>query len=409
LTALYNTRVTGSPTRFPLQAAESLDTFGFGTRQVALNQPSIDYTPHVALSAFARSVASMPHWFAGGGLGLLLALAAVVSHRRHREVWLLVAVTAVFPIAYLFWWATALAVPGVAKGLGPHYYVAAFSALAVLGGWALHDIARRSRLFAGLGMAAVVAGSLFMAPTVLQNAHLTTKLQRAKARPLTSPSLTNAVVVMRTDPATYTLLNYPFLVGDPRLNGRVLYAIDRGPASAKIAQLFPSRKLYQFVQLAEPGDSILHPSYIVERIRVVTGQTLTLRFDATNTEDRLFAVASVKIDGRTVASQTLDRDSHSGATEHFSVELSVPGASVPRPQPGLLVARVANDGQIQIGIDFGADDRPDRGDVFERRYFVARTGGRLAVQTPGLQYHRFDFGHVVWVRQNVGAHLVEQP
>ena len=271
----------------------------------------------------------MPHWFAGGGLGLLLALAAVVLHRRRREVWLLVAVVAVFPISYLFWWATDLAVSGVAKGLGPHYYIPTFSALAVLGGWALRDIARRSRALAGLGLAAVVAGSLFMAPTVLRNAHLTTQLQRAKASPLTSSSLTNAAVVMRADPASYMLLDYPFLVGDPSLNGRVLYAIDRGPASAMLAQLFPSRKLYQFVQLAQPGDSILEPTYGIEPLQVVSGQTLTLRFDATNTGNGPFVVATVRIAGRTVATQTLDRESHAGATEHFSVELVVLGANLP--------------------------------------------------------------------------------
>ena len=408
LAAAYNAHVTGRVLRFPLQAAEHLDTFGFGNRRMALGERVVDYTPHLALSSLARNLGSMSYFFAGSGVGLLLAVSAVVLHRRRREVWLVGAVVAVFPVGYFFWWATSLGDPGAADGLGPHYYVPSFTGLAVLGGLALRDLASRSRLLAGFGVAAVVAGSLLMASPVLSTGHDTTEFQRAKATPLTAPSLSNALVVMRADPSNYMLLDFPFLVGDPRLNGRVLYAADRGPASAKLATLFPARKLYQFVQRAEPGHSILRPSYLVEPMRVVTGSMVTLRFTATNTGSQPVVVASVKIDGRTVASQTLDHAAHAGKTSPFEVVL-VTNAEDLRARTGRLVANVAADGQVEVDVAFGrVARRGSTTDVFERRYFVTRTGDHLSVQTPGLQYHRFVVGHVVWVRQNVEVHLIER-
>ena len=408
LTALFNAHVTGSPLRFPLQAADRLDTFGFGRRNIAQGQPTIDYTRHVAFSAVSQNARSMPHWLAGAGIGLLLAIVAVVVHRRRLESWLLAGVAALFPLAYLFWWATYLSGPGAAKGLGPHYYIPAFAPLAVLAGWALRDLADRSLALSLVVLAAVLAGSMLMLPTILRNAHDTTELLRAKATPLTAPALRNAVVVMQADPAGYSLLDFPFLVGDPRLHDRVLYAVDRGPASVRLAQLFPTRRLYQFVQRTEPGHPLLKPSYIVEPMRIVSGAPVQLRFEATNSEKLPVVVAQVAINGRTVATQVLDRSSHAGATTAFDVVLGTSATSARAPRPATLFARVSRDAQVSVDVAFGPDADRGRADIFERRYVVARVGDGLAVQTPGLQYHRFDFGHVVWVRQDVEAHLAER-
>ncbi|MDQ1477938.1 MAG: hypothetical protein QOE62_3167, partial [Actinomycetota bacterium] len=318
LTALYNAHVTGNPFRFPLQAASRLDTFGFGARAMAPGQPSLDYTPRAAWSALARNVGAVPFWFGGSGVGIVLAIAAVVMHRRRRETWVLVAVIVLFPVGYFFWWATSLAASGAFTGLGPHYYVPAFVPLAVLAGWALRDLLRRSRALVTVGVLAVGVGSLIMVPTILDNAHGTAALQRAKLAPFTVARLTNAVVVMRTEPSRYSymLLGYPFLVDDPDQSGSVLYATDRGPASAELARRFPSRRLFQLVQRTEPGHALLRPSYVLEPLRIVTGSPVRLRFAATNPitnrDSQPFVVASVTVDGRTVATRTLATDSHAG-------------------------------------------------------------------------------------------------
>jgi hypothetical protein len=408
LTLAYNAYVTGSPARFPLQAAERLDTFGFGLRRMAPDQGRLDYTPHLAYNAMWRSVGSLSYWFAGAGIGLLLVVGAIVVHRRRRETWLLVAMVAVFPAGYFFWWATSLGTVGGASGLGPLYYIPVFAALSVLGGWALRDIANRSHRLAALGVVVVVAGSLVMAPTVVRNAHIATDLNRAKATPLTAASLEDAVVVMRADPSRYMFLDFPFLVGDPRLRGRVLYATDRGAASAALAARFPDRKLYQFVQRTEPGHPLLKPSYIVEPMHVVRGPTVDLGFETTNPAGQPFVVASLYVDGHRVSTQVVDRASHSGAVLPIDVALAADRSDLPAPRPGLLAAAVEHDGQVEVRVAFGPGPGPEHSDIYARRYDVARDGSDLLVQTPGLQYHRYDFGSVVWVRENVNARLRER-
>jgi len=88
--------------------------------------------------------------------------------------------------------------------------------------------------------------------------------------------------------------------------------------------------------------------------------------------------------------------------------LGTSATNSPAPRPATLFARVSRDAQVSVDVAFGPDADRGRADIFERRYVVARVGDGLAVQTPGLQYHRFDFGHVVWVRQDVEAHLAER-
>jgi hypothetical protein len=382
---------------------------------MAAGQPTIDYSPRVALNALARNVGAVPLWFAGGGVGVLLAVAAVVMHRRRRETWVLVATIAVFPVGYFSWWATSLAARGAFTGLGPHYYVPAFVPLAVLAGWALRDLLRRSFALVGVAGAAVVVGSLFMVPTILDNAHATTASQRAKLAPFTAARLTNAIVVMRTEPSRYSymLFDYPFLVDDPDQSGSVLYATDRGAATARLARQFPTRRLFQLVQRAEPGDALLRPSYVVEPLRIVSGTQVTLHFRTanpeTNKESQPFVVATVWVDGRMVATRTLATRSRAGATAAFDVVLGPAPVRLTSARPDTLVAQVARDGEVRVDVAFGPDARRDHADVYERAYFVTSTRGGLEVQTPGLQYHRFAIDRVVWVRQNVGARLAERP
>ena len=306
VTLVYNAHITGGPLHFPLQAAEELDTFGFGPRRMAATEPTLDYTRSVAWRAFRENVGLIPRWSAGGYVGLALALAAVVVHRRRREAWLLVAWVAVFPIAYIFWWATTLAAEA-GGGLGPHYYVPIFAPLSVLAGWFVADVVRRSRWLglAALGAALLVTAVLLL-PDAFDNARFTTDIQEAKHEPFDTTDPDNAVVVLRADPSPYLFVNATFLIGNPDLTGDRIYAVDRGPETVDLQDGFPDRDLYQYVLRAEPGDELLEPTYVLEPLEITRGSTVTLRYDIVNTTGQTHVLAGVQIGDRTVATQTLD-------------------------------------------------------------------------------------------------------
>ncbi len=89
ITVAYNVHITGAPLRFPQQVAEPLDTFGFGPRRFAPDFGTLDYDRAKAVRALQQNSAAIPRWLAGGGIGLVLALATVVLRRRRATTWLL--------------------------------------------------------------------------------------------------------------------------------------------------------------------------------------------------------------------------------------------------------------------------------------------------------------------------------
>ena len=330
--AIYNVVITGSVFRFPLQAAEPRDTFGFGPRTMVAEFPTVDYTAHRAWEALLDNVSSVPHWFAGGGIGFVLVVAAIVVHRRQRETWLLVAAILAFPVAYFFWWATALSAKGAAHGLGPHYYIPAFTFLAVLAGRAIQDLVRRSWVLAAAGAAR--ADRIARGDAVGDR-------QRARddASPATECRAAPGARARRrgrghrADPHQYTLVDFGFLVGDPRLTGRVLYATDRGPASADLARIFPKRRLYQFVQRTEPGHALLDPSYIVEPMQVRTGSEVTL--DLTARSPAGAAVRRRDADGRRPSGRAADAGTQRARGERRAVHRGAGRSRRARPpRPG---------------------------------------------------------------------------
>ena len=272
---------------------------------------------------------------------MLLAITAVWLRRRRGQTWLLVTLVLIFPLAYFFWWATALAAQGARSGLGPHYYVPAFAFLAVLGGYALERLWARSRALTAVAFAAIAIGTVISMWSPVSSAHDVTDLARAKRAAVEGGDLENAVVVMRADPPAYTLLNWAFLVGNPELRDDVLYAIDRGPNTADLARLFPSRSLHQLVLRTEPGHPLLRPSFLLEPLTVKAGPTVSLPFEIENTTPQPVVTAYVSVDGETAASTTLDQASYTGARYDLTVTLVAPDVPPPPEAPGVLVARVS--------------------------------------------------------------------
>jgi hypothetical protein len=158
----------------------------------------------------------------------------------------------------------------------------------------------------------------------------------------------------------------------------------------------------------EPGDPLLRPTFLLEPLIVKAGPTVSLPFEIENTTPQPVVTAYVSVDGETAASTTLDLASQKGARYDLTVTLVAPDVPLPPEAPGTLVARVNDSGTVAVGAAFGPDESLADADVYERRYYVAVQPGRLGVQTPGLHYHRYEFDDEVWVRENVGPHVVER-
>ncbi len=407
---IYNAHITGSPVRFPFQAAEPLDSFGFGRHRLLPETLELDYTRAIAVRALTDNLSAVPRWIAGGGIGVVLAASAVVLYRRRPVTWLLFTVVIAFPLVYTFWWGTALEALGSRIGLGPYYYVPAFAPLAVLAGCTLHQLAQRSRRIVALVIVALIAGSVTVTPTIWDDKHRVTEASRAKRDAVTETGLHNAVVIMRADRQPYSFYTHPFLVGDPELTDDVLYANDGGPRSYALADQFPSRGLYQWVERAKPGSQQLVS--LLEPLKLKTGRTVTLDFDLSDPDGRHVVVAYLKVNGLLVATRTLTHTLQRGRVVHLTVVLAATGTKPPASRGRVLATPVGQDGDIIVGAAYGSDANLDKADIYERRYFIAYRPGhpnQLSLQTPGLHFHLDRLDHTVANPEDVGTHLVEHP
>lgn len=251
VTAWYNARTTGSPTRFPNMAADELNRFGFGVRRLVEGEPVIEYRLSHALGALRRNLWAVPSWALGGPLLLLAAAWGALRRGCTAERLALVGLAVAFPLVYLFWWATRLSALDVTNGIGPHYYFPTFLALALLGARGIVDLARGDlRRHAAIGVALAVA-TAWAVPDKLDEQRRVTAEHRAAAEAIPD-DLSDAVVVIDHG-RPYLLSRHPFLVTDPSLDGDVVFAIDRGERNRVLAELFPGRAVHRLVPPAEPG------------------------------------------------------------------------------------------------------------------------------------------------------------
>jgi hypothetical protein len=246
ITAWYNARTTGSPTQFPNMAADPLNRFGFGIRRLVEDEPVIEYRVSHALGALRRNLWAIPSWTLGGPLLVLLAGWGLSRRGAGIERAVVVAIGVAFPAVYFFWWATRLSALGATNGIGPHYYVPTFLAVGLLAARGIVDLLGRIGVPA-LGLAAVlVLTTAWALPDKLDVQQDASDYHRA-ADAAIPDDLDDAVVVVEYG-RPYLLSRLPFLVTDPDLEGDVLYAIDRGPASGELGRMFPDRAVYRLAE-----------------------------------------------------------------------------------------------------------------------------------------------------------------
>jgi hypothetical protein len=376
---LFNLATTGSLTTFPLSASDPRNRFGFGARGMQVGMTGVDYTVAEAVLALRRNLRSLPGWMFGGVVTIALAAGAALvrDHRRARLVLLLHLV--LFPAGYFFWWATALAGPLATNGIGPHYYVPSFVGLLILGADGLARVSRRN-VVAAVGLVlAMVAVTAVNLPDKVDSTRLVTSWLRGVDRPLDDVP-DRSLVFIRTDGTRdFTLLRYPFLTNPPRLDGSVLYPVDRLGENAHLMQRYPDRNAY----LLHGEGGMFSQEWALTRLEISSGSPVTLRVAITpGVDDSGMQAFAASENDQVVPAVPLTP----GSTTEVDVVLAS-GDPGDGSDPDRLELS-AGPHQVVVGLR-----RPDGREHWQRRYDVlVEPDGTVNVIRPGIGEHVVNLG-----------------
>jgi hypothetical protein len=388
----------------PLAASDPLDRFGFGTRRILPSEPAVGFTRQLAVTAFRATVDAAPGWLFGGtvlavlaGAGLLTGLAAASRRAGH----LLPAVTALGVFAaYFFWWGSAMAMPGLVNGLGPHYHLVALSPVVILAAsgacrlWraAPGRLPRPARIpvAAGCGLVLVAVTAAGMPAKVdvqryvnAVDEHVLDLMPDTLARPA-------VVIVTPPTPSRYTQVPYQFLRNGPDLSDGVLYAADLGAADVWLAERMPGRRLYRLrpdeaVDAENPWST--RGSWV--ELHRVDGMTIDIRVAAVVPAHLPYASLYLRIGDRTLTHPLPAAGSAGSAGSSRTVTWTLGGAATAGGSgaTGTDVRVAGADPPDDLVVGLMASDRPEDTAPawrWEDRIPVARhPDGRLVTLTPG--------------------------
>ncbi|PSP74958.1 hypothetical protein BRC81_17450 [Halobacteriales archaeon QS_1_68_20] len=321
VTLAYNARLTGSPWLFPYEAFAPMDGPGFGTRRIL--EHSAEYTPEVALWAneyVLRYFAT--RWFTAGVLGTAFAAAGLALATKRwvaggteggrtgdadgdRTAGVLLAgLFVAVPLGNVFFWGNRNVLgtvtdptDGLVSLFGPFYHfdllapLSVFAAFALVAGWRwVRGVcnervapATSPRAARALGLVLLVVGVLVLgaanaavlSPTAERNADYTAKYEAAY-EPFEDADLENAVVFVPTPYGDWLAHPFQSLRNGPDLDGEVVYALDRAPASDfAVLDAYPDRTFYRYDYRGTwTPDPERHVTPKLERLEVRSGEVL---------------------------------------------------------------------------------------------------------------------------------------
>ncbi len=277
-TLLYNRHVTGSFTQFPITAADPLDTFGFGHKRIMPTFHPATYTVGQALRSTSKQVGLLPFFLAGGYVLALLALIALWRHRREAWVLVVVFLAAAFPVGYFFFWGMFVSSPTMPLS-GPIYMIPMFPVLLIAGAVEVVHLWRHRRPVA---WTAIVLMVVFTVPVGVDRMIVNRNISRSQVPWKTSAArIPRRSLVFVWRAGDYLMFINPFSANAPRLDGPVLYAVDRGARNFDLMDAYPRRRA--FVQRASipptgavPDDTPETPRVTLTPIRVLRGGRVDL-------------------------------------------------------------------------------------------------------------------------------------
>ena len=387
-TLLYNRHVSGSFTTFPITAKDPLDTFGFGPRRLMPIAQIFDYSGSPAFHAVVHNFRTMPPFLVGGWLGVAVALVGIWLRRRDRSTLVLLGIAVVFPVGYVLFWGTLLS-SRAASLSAPVYYIplyapaCVFIATVLIAAW-------RHRRALGIALGVVLAAvTVPYAAAKLAPNHKISEAQLPWKDATRSAQLPALVIVENSGP--YLMHLNPYSSNAPDLDGKILYALDRGPENLDAISSHPNRTAY-LERTTDPlfDDPVAYhdapiPKVSLVPLQVVDGTNVTVRVRVTNAAGPT-VVAYVRV-GNRVEQRTLSTSATPG--QRFETEWTLaPAGSAAASAPGT-VPLTAPLGTIRVGVASAANVPVALAQPQQLEEFAYRKNsgtGTVDVLTPSRKY-----------------------
>jgi hypothetical protein len=394
-TLAYNHLVTGHYLRFPLWAIGGKNDLGFGARWIVSGAPVIHFGWNDAWIAIRQNLRSFPHWLAGGVLAVPVGAYGLWSLRRARAFPAVAALAVLFPVAYLFYWGNVLIVFG-RRTIGPHYYLALLipGSLAVAAGVAA--IARRvGRPAALLTVAALVVATAVELPDKIDRNREVADRQTAEHDALhDAVGDAGAVVVLPiTRDGPYVMHPRGWLMNEPDLSNRVLYAADRLGENLALFDRFPDHQVWRF-QSVEDGGARRPDMARLRRVPLDGPRDVpvTVRTPAGSP----VVIASVAA-GERAASCVLSRTAAAGDTFRLTATLGPRSLALGCPTGPVEVPLPDGPATLVIGAAFGPNEDTGFSRLHEYRIWARRSASTTEIAAPAEQWRREPTPTFRWV------------
>ena len=381
----YNHWVTGGYLRFPLWAIGGKNDLGFGHRFIAAGAPVINFRFTDAWIAIRQNVRSFPHWLAGGVISVPIGAYGLWQLRRERTIGALVAIAVLFPIGYLFYWGNVLIVFG-RRTIGPHYYLALLIPGCISVAAGIDALARRGRVLLGISLVALLGATIIELPDKIDRNQAYADHVATEDDAIHRVIVNDAIVVMPiAADGAYVMHPRGWLANEPDLQGRILYAADRGGENLNLFDRFPTRDIWRF-QSVLAADGRFRPD-MKALARLPVEGTRTVPIHVRNTTKQPVVIFRVDT-GAAIASCVVDRTGAPDTVYELRATVDARGVTLACPDGDATAVWRDGSGTVAIGVAFGPNEDIGFSQISEYRIWYRHTDDATTLIAPAEQWRR---------------------